>query len=101
MHTIQLDGGDWTSKTDFYDALAAALGVADWHGRNADAFLETMIYYLDLNTVQPSYVVMIKNVPSALLPFTRDFASWVAEARQDRNDDPQWGDDVEVAVTVE
>ena len=60
-----------------------------------------MIYYLDLNTVQPPYVVTIRNVPNTLLPFLQDFASWIAEARQDRNDDPDWGDDVEVTVTVE
>ena len=73
----------------------------EWHGRNADAFLETMIYYLDLNTVQPPYVVAIKNGPDALRPFLQNFALWVAEARQSRNGDPEWGDDVEVAVTFE
>lgn len=101
MQTVKLDGSGWTSKSDFYDALAAALGSVDWHGRNADAFLETMVYYLDLNTTQPPYVVLVENAPEALRPFLHDFGSWVAEARQDRVDDPDWGDDVEVAVRIE
>jgi hypothetical protein len=101
MQTVKLDACDWTSKDYFYDALAAGLGSVEWHGRNADAFLETMVYYLDLNTVQPPYLVMVENAPEALLPFLHDFASWVAEARQDRTDDPEWGDDVEVVVRIE
>ena len=101
MLTLKLDGSGWTSKNDFYDALAVALGSVDWHGRNADAFLETMVYYLDQNTVQPPYVVTVENAPESLHHFLQDFAFWVAEARQDRIEDPDWGDDVEVAVRIE
>ncbi|MXO97362.1 hypothetical protein GRI34_13150 [Erythrobacter aquimaris] len=101
MHTLKLDGSCWSSKEDFYDALAATLGSFSGHGRNADAFLETMVYYLHLNTIQPPYVVVVEDAPKALLPFLHDFASWVAEARQDRIDDPDWGEDIEVAVRVE
>jgi len=100
MHTLELDGGDWKTKTDFYTALAAALGSFEGHGLNADAFEETMVYYLQLNTVQPPYEVVIRNAPHDLLPFLRQFASWIAKARQGRRDDPVWGDDVEVSVTV-
>lgn len=101
MQTIELEGSSWQSQRDFYDALAAALGSVEWHGRNADAFLETMIYELDLNGVQPPYELIIRNSPEELRPFLRDFSSWVAEARRDRRDDPDWGSDVEVAVTVD
>lgn len=101
MQTIKLDGSRWASKDDFYSALASALGSVEWHGRNADAFLETMVYYLDLNAIQPPYVVVVENASKAISPFLHDFASWVAEARQDRIDDPVWGDDVEVAVRIE
>lgn len=100
MHTLKIDGSGWTSKSDFYASLAVALGSVDWHGRNADAFLETMVYYLDFNTIQPPYVVVVENAPESLHPFLHDFASWVAEARQGRVNDPDWGDDVEVAVRI-
>ena len=101
MQKIDLDGSSWTSEAEFYDSLAAALGSVEWHGRNANAFLETMIYCLYLNAVQPPYAVRIKNAPDALRSFLQDFAAWVAEARQDRKDDLEWGDDVEVTITVD
>jgi RNAse (barnase) inhibitor barstar len=100
MQRIELDGSGWQSQRDFYDGLAGALGSVEWHGRNADAFLETMVYYVDLNSVQPPYELLIKNAPEPLRPFLHDFSSWVAEARQDRRDDPGWGDDAEVTVIV-
>ena len=100
MQTLELDGRRWKAEKDFYDALVAALGSFDGHGRNADAFEETMIYYLNLNTVQPPYEVVIRNASKDLKPFLRKFAGWIAEARQDRKNDPDWGDDVEVAITV-
>ena len=100
MQTLELDGSNWESQRDFYESLAEVLGSIEWHGRNADAFLETMVYYLDLNTVQPPYEVAIKNAPAGLRSFLGDFARWVKEARADRFADPNWGDDVEVTVTI-
>lgn len=100
MQSVELDGRGWKSEADFYDALAAALGSFDGHGRNADAFEETMIYFLELNIIQPPYEVVIRNARGELRPFLRKFATWIAEARQNRRDDPTWGDDVEVSVTV-
>ena len=100
MQSVELDGGAWKSEADFYDALAAALGSFDGHGRNADAFEETMIYYLELNAVQPPYEVVIRNAPDELRPFLLKFGGWIAEARQGRRDDPDWGGDVEVSVIL-
>ena len=98
---INLEGGSWKTQADFYNALADALGSVEWHGRNADAFMETMVYYLGLNRVQPPYEVRIRHPNDELRPFLKDFASWVAEARVDRAGDPDWGDDVAVSVTVQ
>jgi len=100
MRTLQLNGSEWQSREDFYEALATALGSFDGHGRNADAFLETMIYYLDLNAVQPPYEVVVSDCNESVRPFLTDFASWVQEARADRRSDPEWGDDVDVRVIV-
>lgn len=100
MKKLELDGGGWDSKIDFYEALAAALGSFAEHGRNPDAFLETMIYLPELNKVQPPYEVVIRYAPDDLRPYLTQFASWIAEARQDRRSDPDWGDDVEVIVSV-
>lgn len=100
MQKLELDGRGWTEEKNFYDALATALGSFEGHGRNPNAFAETMIYYLDLNAVQPPYEVVIRNAPKKLLPFLRKFATWIAEARQDRRGDPDWDGDVDVLVTV-
>lgn len=100
MRTINLSGASWRTKQDFYDALADALGSVEWHGRNADAFLETMIYYVDLNSVQPPYRVVIRDPSDDLRNFLSDFASWVQEARDERRTDPDWEGDVDVAVLV-
>lgn len=100
MRTIEIDGSRWRSEQDFYDALANALGSDEWHGRNAGAFEETMIYFLDLNRVQPPYQVVIRDADASLRPFLEDFASWTDEWREGRKNDPEWGDDVEVKVVV-
>lgn len=59
-----------------------------------------MVYHLDLNRVQPPYVVEIRNVPESMREFLRTFASWLEEAREDRRNDPAWGDDVRVSVEL-
>ncbi|MFZ1743053.1 MAG: hypothetical protein WAT93_09380 [Pontixanthobacter sp.] len=60
-----------------------------------------MVYRLNLNRVQPPYKLVINDVSDLLRPYITDFASWVLEARDDRNTDPAWGDDVEVTVIVQ
>lgn len=97
---IELDGAEWKSDEDFYDALAEALSSVEWHGRNGNAFIDTMVYNIHLNEVQPPYRVVITTPPRQLRPFLVDFASWIAEARQDRKSDEVWGDDVDVEVQV-
>lgn len=100
MHTIEMDASEWRSKEDFYDALAIALGSFDGHGRNAAAFEETMIYYLQLNDVQPPYEVIVRNSNEVIGPFVREFSTWIQETRADRRNDPEWGDDIDVKVVV-
>ena len=100
MRALEINGSQWRSQKDFYDALSDLLGGVERHCRSSGAFLETMIYYPELNLAQPPYEVVITNSPAALRPFLFDFACGVAEARQDRRVNPRWGDDMEVVVTV-
>lgn len=100
MQMISLNGENWSTRQDFYDALADALGSVEWHGRNADAFLDTMVYHVDLNRVLPPYRVVIRDAPDDMRHFLTDFASWVQTARENRMAEPEWGDDVDVAVLV-
>ena len=100
MRTIKMDASKWRSKEDFYEALAVALGSFDGHGRNADAFQETMIYYLHLNGVQPPYEIIVRDSDEILRPFLQEFSTWIQEARADPRCDPEWGDDIDVKVVV-
>jgi len=101
MRTLEIDGSRWRSQKDFYDALSNLLGGVERTCRSSGTFLETMIYYPELNREQPPYEVVITNSSAELRPVLLAFASGVAEARQDRSANPRWGDDVEVLVTVE
>ena len=101
MREILLDGGQWKSRADFFEALAEGLGSVEWHGRNADAFLETMIYHVDLNTVQPPYVLKILNASEEVRGYVAKFALWIEEARADRRSNAEWDGDVEVRMVVE
>jgi hypothetical protein len=67
VDTIKLDASVWKTTDDFYDALLAALGAPDWHGRSGVALIDTMLHD-DVNKVVPPYRVEIRN--SAILPPT-------------------------------
>jgi len=100
IRTLEIDGSQWRSQKDFYDALSDLLGGVERHCRSSGAILETMVYYPDLNMEQPPYEIVITNASAELRPFLFDFACGVAGARQDRWVNPKWGDDVGVVVTV-
>jgi len=44
--------------TGLYDALLAGLGAPDWHGRNVNALVDSMIYG-DINAIEPPFAVRI------------------------------------------
>ena len=100
MRTLQIDGSQWRSQKDFYDALSDLLGCIERDCRSSGVFVEAMIYYPALNSERPPYEVVITNSSAELRPFLSDFACGVAEARQDRWANPKWGDDMEVVVTI-
>jgi RNAse (barnase) inhibitor barstar len=49
---IELDGSNWQTKADLYEALLKALGAPEWHGRNLDALADS-IRGGDLNQINP------------------------------------------------
>ena len=100
IRTLEINGSQWRSQKDFYDALSDLLGGVERHCRSSGAILESMIYYPDLNVEKPPYEVVITNASAELRPFLIDFACGIAEARQDRWASRKWGDDVEVVVTI-
>jgi RNAse (barnase) inhibitor barstar len=43
MKKLILDGADWKTKDDFYDAFFKAVGALSWHGRNFNALRDSII----------------------------------------------------------
>jgi hypothetical protein len=44
VRTIDLDASNWKTIDDFYDALLPELGAPDWHGHNANALNDSVIW---------------------------------------------------------
>ena len=42
MTELVLNGADWTTKDDVYDAFFCAVGAPEWHGRNLDALADSI-----------------------------------------------------------
>lgn len=68
MKTVLLDASKWKTPIDFYNALLPTLGAPEWHGRNLNALIESMIWG-EINAVEPPYAVEIhstENLPAKL-----------------------------------
>jgi len=70
MQKIKLNATNWSSVLDFYNALLAALGAPEGHGRNINALVDSMIYG-GINKIDPPYTVEIRGAAS-LSPKLRD-----------------------------
>ena len=42
MRQLILDGANWISTDDFYDAFFEAVGAPSWHARNLDALNDSI-----------------------------------------------------------
>ena len=61
---IELDASGWHSRLDFYDALLGGLGAPDWHGRNIQALIDSMIVGA-INAVEAPFRIVITGLRSA------------------------------------
>jgi RNAse (barnase) inhibitor barstar len=77
LRIIELDAARWRSASDFYDDLLAALGAPDWHGRNFNALIDSMIWG-GINAVEPPYLIRVVN--AAVWP--RDVQSLIEGLRE-------------------
>jgi hypothetical protein len=65
MRVIKLDATDWKVPLDFYEALLPALEAPDWHGRNINALIDSMVYG-NINGIESPYRIWIAG--TAALP---------------------------------
>ena len=98
MRHIVLNGADWKTCLDFYDALLAALGPLGGHGHSVDAFIDSMIYGGMLEA-EPPYEVCVRSVGDpGVRADVLELSRYIAEARAWRR--ANYGDDVDVAITL-
>jgi RNAse (barnase) inhibitor barstar len=83
MKEITLNGADWKTKDDFYNAFFAAVGAPSWHGRNFNA-LSDSITTGQINEVELPYFIRVSGLdkmPSEVKQLVEDFCSLIKEFR--------------------
>jgi RNAse (barnase) inhibitor barstar len=60
MKELFLNGAEWKTSDDVYDAFFKAVGAPSWHGRNFNA-LNDSIAQGNINEVEVPYCVVIQN----------------------------------------
>jgi RNAse (barnase) inhibitor barstar len=101
MRIIELDGTNWASGLDFYEALLSALGAHKGHGRNINALLDSMIWTDKVNTLVPPYEIVVTNVahlPQDALREIELLKTFLKRAREDHR--LLRGTDVQVEFTI-
>ena len=63
MPEIIMDGSNWTTPDDVYDAFFKAVGAPAWHGRNFNA-LRDSIAVGRVNRLEIPYSIKIRNYSS-------------------------------------
>jgi RNAse (barnase) inhibitor barstar len=100
MRIIELDAAEWKSIFDFYNALLAAIGAPEWHGKNPNALIDSMIWG-GINAVDPPYTVRIyrtTTLPKDVLNHIEVVKQDLAESRKDYHD--RCGGDVDVSIEM-
>src|SRR5574337_372345 len=101
MRVIELDATNWPTTGDFYDALLAAIGAPEYHGRNLNALVDSMVWG-GINAVEPPYVVRISGtakLPKETCDEIEMAKRVLAEARAEFR--ALRGSDAEVAIETE
>ena len=64
MTELQLDGSNWKTTDDFYDAFFRAVGAPSWHGRNFNALRDSIITG-QINKIELPYTIHISGLGNA------------------------------------
>jgi RNAse (barnase) inhibitor barstar len=61
MILIKIDASLYKEIDTFYESLKLAIGSPDWHGKNINAFIDSIVYG-GINSVEPPYKIVISNI---------------------------------------
>jgi hypothetical protein len=64
MQIIELDASGWKTADDFYCALLPELGAPEWHGHNANALNDSVIWG-GINAVNPPLTILVRGLEDA------------------------------------
>jgi RNAse (barnase) inhibitor barstar len=81
MRELTLNGADWATKADVYEAFFRVVGAPEWHGRNLDALADS-IRGGSINQVEVPYRLVIKSygmIGPKAKPMADQFISLVHE----------------------
>jgi RNAse (barnase) inhibitor barstar len=81
MRKLVLDGREWRTRDDVYDAFFAAVGAPSWHGKNFNA-LNDSIAVGSINQIEVPYCVVIANfdlISGEAKQMAADFADLLRE----------------------
>jgi RNAse (barnase) inhibitor barstar len=80
---ITLDASDWQDVVAFYDAACVAVGAPHWHGRNLNAFVDSMVYG-GINAIEAPYTlrfVGLSNASDAVRSGVSEFIAVINDAQ--------------------
>jgi RNAse (barnase) inhibitor barstar len=100
MRIINLDAKGWKTVDDFYDALLPELGAPAWHGRNANALNDSVIWG-GINAVNPPLMIRVCSVedaPQAVVDAVKLAKRALDEGREDFR--AQHGRDIDVELQI-
>ena len=61
MQRLEIDASGWVTALDFYQAILDALGAPEWHGRNINVLIDSVIYG-DINAVEPPFRLEVAGI---------------------------------------
>ncbi len=64
MKIIELDAAKWRNRRIFYADLLNAVEAPDWHGKNINALIDSIIWG-GINALEPPYTIRIRNLAQA------------------------------------
>jgi hypothetical protein len=98
MRSIDLDGSRWNTKADFIAALKEAIGAPEWHGDGLDAFIDSMIWHDDINTLKSPYTIRIDGIASLPKALRSEIETWTHEINKAATND--LGTDLEINIQL-
>jgi hypothetical protein len=99
LRVIELDGSAWKTCHDFYQSLFDGIEQGYPHGKNPNAFIDSMIWR-GMGGIEPPYTVRVVNLKSAPKEIRDEVAYMVSVITEARKWRFAHGDGVDIEVSI-